>query len=106
ATEQLARAIHVETEGNPFFVGQLLRHLVETGGVRVEEGRWIVDRQRAAGIPEGVREVIGKRLSHLRPETNEVLAVAAVIGREVDPALLIEASGVDTDGVLDALEEA
>jgi tetratricopeptide (TPR) repeat protein len=105
-TQQLARAIHVETEGNPFFVGQLLRHLVETGGVRVEDGRWVVDRQRLGGIPEGVREVIGKRLSNLQPETNELLAVAAVIGREFDPALLIEASGVDSDGVLDALEEA
>jgi tetratricopeptide (TPR) repeat protein len=102
----LARAVYAETEGNPFFVGQVLRHLSETGALRVEDGHWIVTDRRGVGIPEGVREVIGKRLSQLADDTNEVLSVAAVIGRQFDNRLLTEASGLDADRVLDALEEA
>ena len=103
---RLAQEVHAETEGNPFFVGQVLRHLIETGVVRDVDGRWIVSPHRTTGIPEGIREVIGKRLSQLAPDTNDVLSVAAVIGREFDGSLLIHASGLDPDRVLDALEEA
>ena len=103
---ELAREVHGETEGNPFFIGQVLRHLVETGAVQDVDGRWVVSPHRAVGIPEGVREVIGKRLSQLAPATNEVLSVAAVIGREFDRALLVRVSGLEEDTVLDALEEA
>jgi tetratricopeptide (TPR) repeat protein len=103
---QLAHAVHAETEGNPFFVGQVLRHLAETGAIRVEDGRWVIGDRQRMGIPEGVREVIGKRLSQLGADTNDVLSVAAVIGREFDNRLLTEASGLDPDRVLDALEEA
>lgn len=106
ATTRFACDIHAETEGNPFFVGQVLRHMVETGAVQNEAGRWVVDRRRAGGIPEGVREVIGKRLSQLGPDANEVLSVAAVIGREFDNRLLTDASGLEAERVLDALEEA
>jgi class 3 adenylate cyclase/tetratricopeptide (TPR) repeat protein len=105
-TMRLARDVHAETEGNPFFVGQVLRHLVESGAVEDVDGRWKVSSRRWAGIPEGVREVIGKRLSQLSDDTNEVLSVAAVIGREFDGALLVQASGLDGERVLDALEEA
>ena len=103
---EFARAVHAETEGNPFFVGQVLRHLSETGAIRIEDGRWVISDRRRVGIPEGVREVIGKRLSQLGDDTNDVLSVAAVIGREFDSRLLTEASGLDPDRVLDALEEA
>ena len=106
ATTRLAQEVHSETEGNPFFIGQVLRHLVETAAVQDVDGRWVVNARRTGGIPEGVREVIGKRLSQLAPATNDVLAVAAVIGREFDGALLVEATRMDADVVLDALEEA
>ncbi len=102
---RLAATVHEETEGNPFFVGQVLRHLVESGSIVNEDGRW-VRAGDALGIPEGVREVIGKRLSQLGPETNEILAVAAVIGREFDARLLAEAADRPLEEVLDAIEEA
>ncbi|HEY3096345.1 MAG TPA: AAA family ATPase [Acidimicrobiia bacterium] len=104
---ELARAVYAETEGNPFFVGQVLRHLVESGAVVQEEGRWVrgatADR---IGIPEGVREVISRRLAGLDDESNAVLAVAAVIGRDFDAELLTEATDADAERVLDALEIA
>ena len=104
---ELAHAVYAETEGNPFFVGQVLRHLVESGAVVQEDGRWVrtatADR---IGIPEGVREVISRRLATLDDESNAVLAVAAVIGRDFDAELLTEATEVDAEHVLDALENA
>ena len=54
-TKPLALAIHDETDGNPFFLREVLRHLVETGGIAERDGRWAatVDIDRL-GIPEGV----------------------------------------------------
>jgi class 3 adenylate cyclase len=103
----LAEAVHAETEGNPFFVGQVLRHLVESGALVQTEGRWArgVDAD-AIGIPEGVRDVIGRRLAHLADTTNDVLATAAVIGREFDADLLVASTTLDEEVAFDALEEA
>ncbi len=103
----LARMLHDETEGNPFFMGQVLLHLVESGAIIEREGRWL----RAVpadeiGIPEGVREVVGRRLARLRSATNEVLVAAAVIGRDFDRDVLTSALDTDREAVLDALEEA
>jgi predicted ATPase/class 3 adenylate cyclase len=104
---QLARDVHKETEGNPFFVGQLLRHLVESGSIVERDGEWVrVRGATQAGIPEGIREVIGRRLSALSPATNEVLAVASVIGREFALDVIRAASALEADALLDALEEA
>ncbi|MFN8037533.1 MAG: AAA family ATPase [Acidimicrobiia bacterium] len=102
---QLARLLHDETEGNPFFMGQVLRHLVETGAIVERDGRWVRAGTTELGIPEGVREVIGRRLARLGPATNDVLAVAAVIGRDFDTDVLSVAAGTDVESVLDALEE-
>ncbi len=89
----LARRIHAETEGNPFFMGQVLRHLVESGAIVERDGRWLPGADTdALGIPEGVREVVGRRLAHLRPETNEILAAAAVVGRDFDHEVLTAGS--------------
>ncbi|HKY77105.1 MAG TPA: AAA family ATPase, partial [Acidimicrobiia bacterium] len=51
----LARAVHAETEGNPFFVRELLRHLAETGAIQKQEGSWTTQLPvEELGIPEGV----------------------------------------------------
>ncbi|MFQ5513206.1 MAG: AAA family ATPase [Myxococcota bacterium] len=98
----LAAAIHAETEGNPFFVQEVVRLLVSEGRLdaRHEEGEWKL------AIPEGVREVIGRRLDQLSSESNELLGVASVIGREFDLTLLEGVSGIERAVLLEALEEA
>src|SRR5437870_1148230 len=79
-----AEALHRQTEGNPLFVQEVLRYIVEEGLLVRERGRYVRtdDRPAEAIIPEGLRDVIGKRLSRLSPECNRLLAVAAVIGRD------------------------
>lgn len=103
----LARALQRETEGSPFFIGEILRHLSESGAIFQEGDRWTYRGDIAGlGIPEGIREVIGRRLNRLSAETNKVLSIAAVIGRQFDVALLARAAGATEDTILDALDEA
>ena len=103
----LARAIHAETEGNPFFVREILRHLTETGQIQQRDGRWGAERRIVElGIPDGVREVVGRRLSRLSEETIGVLSVAAVVGAEFEFRLLGRACGQPEETVITALDEA
>jgi class 3 adenylate cyclase/tetratricopeptide (TPR) repeat protein len=105
--QALARALHAETEGNPFFVGQMLRHLAETGAISIHDGQWAYDAGlHQHSIPEGAREVIGRRLSRLTETTDRVLQVSSVIGRDFDVDVLTRASGVHEDDVLTSLDEA
>ena len=103
----VARAIHVQTQGNPFFVREILRHLVETGAVGRQDGRWAARLPvEELGIPEGVREVVGRRLTRLSDLCNRVLRVAAVMGLEFEVQVLGTAGDLDEEGVLTALDEA
>ncbi|MGH7893718.1 MAG: ATP-binding protein [Candidatus Binatia bacterium] len=103
----LAHAIHDETEGSPFFISEILRNLVESGAVFQKDGQWRFEGDVAAlGIPEGVKEVIGRRLARLSEATNKVLGLAAVIGRQFDVGLLARIADASEDGILDALDEA
>ena len=103
----LARVVRRETEGNPFFIGEVIRHLTESGALFQERGRWTYRGAIAElGIPEGVREVIGRRLGRLSEATSRMLGLAAVIGRQFDVALLATLAETSEDAVLDALEEA
>ncbi len=105
-TRSVAARAHAETEGNPFFVAEVLRHLIESGGVRFVDGRWIVPDPDQIDVPEGVRDVIGQRLSRLSDVANDVLRAASVVGREFDLDLVGELVGIDEDPLLDAIDEA
>jgi class 3 adenylate cyclase/tetratricopeptide (TPR) repeat protein len=102
-----AERVQRETSGNPFFLGEVLRHLTETGALYERDGRWVSDLSPDdAGIPEGIREVVGRRLSRLGEAVEAVLRSAAVIGYEFDVDLLADVVGKDADEVLDALDAA
>jgi tetratricopeptide (TPR) repeat protein len=103
-----AEAIHRQTEGNPLFVQEVLRYLVEEGLVVRREGRYVraSGGEPDAGIPEGLRDVIGKRLTRLSAKTNQVLSVAAVIGRDFRLDVLQRVVGLPEDDVIEALDEA
>ncbi|MGH9036363.1 MAG: ATP-binding protein, partial [Acidimicrobiia bacterium] len=82
---EVARAVHAETSGNPFFVGEVIGHLRESGAVVRRQGRWVSGVPVAdLGIPEGVRDVVGRRLRRLSDAANNVLRSAAVVGVEFD----------------------
>jgi len=105
--EELIRAVWEETEGNPFFVAEVLRHLTETGGLEERDGRWVMTAPvEQLGIPEGVRDVVGRRLSRLPEGADRILAVAAVAGLEFEPAVVAAAGGCTDDDLFAALEAA
>jgi class 3 adenylate cyclase/tetratricopeptide (TPR) repeat protein len=101
-----AEAVHRQTEGNPLFVQEVLRYLVEEGLVIREAGRWVPQQGIGAGIPEGLRDVIGRRLTRLSSSCNQVLSLAAVIGRDFRLDVLQRVAGMSEDELYAALEEA
>src|SRR6516225_6382806 len=105
---ELAAQIAAETDGNPFFVGEILRGLSESGALTFDEGaqRWSIDGSVGIALPESVREVIERRVERLGEETLEALRLAAVIGREFDLRLLCAALGVEEVSLLDRVEAA
>jgi hypothetical protein len=102
----LAGEIAGETEGNPFFVGEVLRSLAESGRLLYDPAseRWRIDRSAPVGLPESVRDVIGRRVDRLGDEGREVLTLGAVIGRTFELELLRRL--LDSPSVLDRLEAA
>jgi DNA-binding SARP family transcriptional activator len=98
-----ARALYEETEGNPFFVEEIVRHLLEAG---VQASSASASELQRFGLPEGVKQVIAWRLGRLEPPAIEMLRVAAVIGRDVDAALLERVVLLAEDEFLSALDEA
>ncbi|HWW53946.1 MAG TPA: BTAD domain-containing putative transcriptional regulator, partial [Acidimicrobiales bacterium] len=108
ADKELAEALWQETEGSPLFLREILRHLAETGGVsRTDDGRWEARRRiDQLAIPEGVKEVIGRRLTRLSEAANTALRAGSVLGRELRFDVLELLAGLTTDELLDALDEA
>jgi DNA-binding SARP family transcriptional activator/DNA polymerase III delta prime subunit len=101
-------ALSEETGGNPFFIGEILRHLAETGAVAPGEGGWWEAQIDLAesGLPVSVREVIGHRVGRLGRSGAQWLSMASVVGREFDLDLLANVVQVDQEDLLDVLETA
>ena len=104
----LAHAVYHETDGNPFFVGEVLRHLSETGVISQDDtGRWVAKGDLAEmTLPDSVREVVGVRVTRLGESARHVLSLAAVIGRDFDFELLARVVQRPEDELLDVLEAA
>jgi len=106
-TAEFAEAVHRETEGNPFFVEEVLKALIERGSVRRESGRWKRDEVAGLAIPQSVKAAVGHRLDRVSPECNEVLRAAAVLGKSFDFTELVEVAGErGEEALLDAVDAA
>jgi tetratricopeptide (TPR) repeat protein len=104
---EFGEAVHRETEGNPFFVEEVLKALIEQGSVRRESGRWQRCDVGELVIPQSVKEAIGNRLDRVSDQTNDVLRVAAVLGKTFSfDELQAAAENVSEDVLLDALDES
>jgi tetratricopeptide (TPR) repeat protein len=99
--------IHRETEGNPFFVEEVVKTLVNEGQILCECGEW---RRREKGatlvLPQGVKAAIGRRLDHVSEPTTEVLRTAAILGKTFEFTELAAVAEQSEDQLLDALDEA
>lgn len=91
----LAPKLHRDTGGNPLFVGEVVRHLEETGA----------DLAGPLELPGRVREVIARRLARLSEEAQRALAVAAVAGSEFELDVVAAAADRSADALAETLEE-
>jgi class 3 adenylate cyclase len=102
---KLAEALHHETGGNPLFLEEVVRHVIETGGFSLPDGADI-ESLDALDLPKGVRDVIVRRIRRLPVGAHDVLDVAAVIGPEFDVDLIVRVLTRPAAEVLDVLDEA
>jgi DNA-binding CsgD family transcriptional regulator len=102
--QELVATVHQQTEGNPLFVGEVVRLLAQEGLLASERlGNLKTWDFR---LPEGIREVIGRRLDQLSGRCNEVLTIASVVGREFSIGLLERLGQQPEAALLEVLEEA
>jgi DNA-binding winged helix-turn-helix (wHTH) protein/tetratricopeptide (TPR) repeat protein len=98
---ELCASLHDMTEGNPFFVHELVRLLAERGRLAAVD-----PRELALALPQSVRDAIGRRLDALSPACNELLRTGAAIGREFHTGLLEQVTGCSGAALLEPLGEA
>jgi predicted ATPase len=105
-TPEFLEGIYRETEGNPFFIEEVSRALIDSGELFFRNGRWHRPEMSKLAIPQGVRVAIQSRLSRLSDDVQRVLQTAALLGREFRYDRLVAASEEDEDELIVALERA
>ncbi len=106
ASDDVITELYRVTDGSPFFVAELVRHLLDTGAwTSVLERSTPFDLDRL-GLPHGVRALVAHRLRRVDESVRETLAVASVVGPAFDFDLLATASERPAPEVLDALDRA
>ncbi len=105
-TPDFQEGIYRETEGNPFFIEEVCKALVESGELYFAEGRWHRPSMAELGIPQSVRVAIQARVARLSEQAQDTLRLAAILGRQFDFDSLAQASKADEDRLIDDLESA
>ena len=106
----LAESIYALTEGNPFFIEEILKSLIATGEITNREGVW--ERTLLFGthtlhpsIPRSVQDAVYQRTKQLSTPAREVLTLAAVAGRRFDLAILQQVMQIDESHLLVFMKE-
>ncbi len=101
------RGVRRETDGNPFFVTEIVRDMRESGALAEDGDGWVVGpHAESLQLPDSVREVIVQRVARLGDTAVRVLSAAAVIGHEFELAVLTSSVDLSDDQVVDALDLA
>jgi class 3 adenylate cyclase/tetratricopeptide (TPR) repeat protein len=96
----LAELIHERTDGNPFFIEEIVRALVEAGNLEGARGAYRLARPvEDSGVPASVQTVLAARIDRLRPEAKRLLQVTSVAGKEVAERALRLAAGLEGDEI-------
>ncbi len=103
---EFADRIFQETEGNPLFVEEVCKALVESGKIYFQDGEWHRGELDALDIPQGVQMAIQSRLGKLAEEDQSTLQTAAILGREFRFDMLQKVSDLGEDQLITSLEKA
>ncbi|TAK36629.1 MAG: helix-turn-helix transcriptional regulator [Chloroflexota bacterium] len=105
--QALIRTMYNTTNGNPFYVREVFRHLVEEGKLLYRDGRWATDVSLGElGIPDGVRHVLAHRLAHISDPTGTMLRVAAGFTGPFGLSILQALTALPEEALLDCIDEA
>jgi DNA-binding SARP family transcriptional activator len=99
-------AIFNETEGNPFFIEETCRALIETGNLYYAGGHWRRADVQDFSLPPTVRGAILSRVQKLPQEVQELLRLAAIHGREFEAEILLGSGESGQTSMIEALELA
>jgi tetratricopeptide (TPR) repeat protein len=105
-SDEFTQAIYSETEGNPFFVEEVIKSLIEQGQIYWEDGRWQRQEITDLTIPQSIKEAIGRRLSRQGTGSIDMLHTAAILGKRFSFTELATVAGQAENELLDALDEA
>lgn len=103
----VSSTVRAGTGGNPFFLGEVVRYLRESGRVAEDGGRWLIDPETLERqVPHGVRDVVRSRVAKLSDATRRLLVQAAVTGDEFELAPLAVAAALPEEELTEAVEQA
>lgn len=107
AQNEFAQKLYQETEGNPFFIMELIKSLIEGGALYVEEGRWHIpsSEEVEAHVPAMIKELISTRLRRVSQQGRELLEMCAVAGQELNLKTLLCTSSSKEEALLKTIEE-
>lgn len=105
-TPELLDAIYYETEGNPFFIEEVVKALIDEGKIAYYNNQWHRPSMKEIVIPQSVRIAIQTRLTALPADVQEMLRMAAILGREFDDILIQQAVEFNDETLISILEKA
>jgi class 3 adenylate cyclase/tetratricopeptide (TPR) repeat protein len=102
----LDEPIHERTQGNPFFIEEIVRELAEAGHLEGERGSYRLARPiEGAGVPVTVQAILAARIDRLDPAAKQLLQVASVVGKEIGYRALGQTAGLEAEEMDTALGE-
>jgi tetratricopeptide (TPR) repeat protein len=105
-SDEFVDALYRETEGNPFFIEEVLKSLIEQGQIYRQDSGWGRKEMHELAIPQSVKEAIGQRLTRLTDAAVDTLRTAAALGKIFSFDELAAVTPGNVDALLDALDEA
>lgn len=106
ASTSLVEIVNQKTEGNPFFVEEVVRYLIESEGTVPGENRWEVQDPAMIQLPDSVKAIVGERLERLEEDARSALTRASVLGKEFTLPLLEEVTELQEDRLLEVVDKA
>lgn len=104
-TNEFLDSIYGLSEGNPFFVEEVLKSLVSSGAIYVEDGEWTRRPMGELQVPRSVQDAVARRTASLTDFTGRLMTLAAVAGRRFDFGLLQGLTGADERVLLQSIKE-
>ena len=105
ATRQFSALLYDRTRGNPFFVEETLKSLVDSGALVQKEGRWTGWQMETLHLPSTIRDVVKARIDRLSLNARTLANLAAVIGTRAPYDTLAQVSGLPESEVIAGLDE-